>query len=84
MIFMNQAFTLQLITSNSREEVLIIVPECRKDSKDELFKENEWAHLQPAVALPISRLLKSPEEASRTCGETNVQFKLIQMSKRVD
>lgn len=38
---MNQAFTLQLITSNSREEVLIIVPECRKDSKDEFIKENE-------------------------------------------
>lgn len=32
----------------------------------------ENAHLQPAAALPVTKLPKSPEAASRTCREKNV------------
>lgn len=46
------------------------------------FKVRDRAHLQPAVALAITKLLKSPEEASRNCGEKNFTIKWIEMSGR--
>jgi len=51
---------------------------------DEFIKEKDWAHLQPAVVLLISRLLKSPEEASRTCGKRHLQFNQIQLFEGVE
>lgn len=49
----------------------IILEQARRKSREKgRWLEN--AHLQPAAALPVTKLPKSPEAASRTCREKNV------------